>query len=51
MDHIEPRARFFHEVARVLKPGGVMVVATVFVAVNMAVDAMYGWLDPRVRLK
>ena len=31
--------------------GGVMVVATVFVAVNMAVDAMYGWLDPRVRLK
>jgi ABC-type dipeptide/oligopeptide/nickel transport system permease component len=31
--------------------GGVMVVATVFVAVNMAVDAMYAWLDPRVRLK
>ena len=31
--------------------GGVMVVATVFVAVNMAVDTMYGWLDPRVRLK
>lgn len=31
--------------------GGVMVVATVFVAVNMAVDAMYGWLDPRVRVK
>ena len=31
--------------------GGVMVVATVFVAVNMTVDAMYGWLDPRVRLK
>ena len=31
--------------------GGVMTVATVFVAVNMAVDAMYGWLDPRVRLK
>ena len=31
--------------------GGVMVVATVFVAVNMAVDAMYGWLDPRVRMK
>jgi peptide/nickel transport system permease protein len=31
--------------------GGVTVVATVFVAVNMAVDAMYAWLDPRVRLK
>ena len=30
--------------------GGVLVVATTFVAVNILVDMMYGWLDPRVRL-
>jgi len=30
--------------------GGVLVVAAVFVTVNILVDVMYGWLDPRVRL-
>jgi peptide/nickel transport system permease protein len=30
--------------------GGVLMVATTFVAVNILVDVMYGWLDPRVRL-
>ena len=30
--------------------GGVLVVATVFVVVNILVDVAYGWLDPRVRL-
>lgn len=30
--------------------GAVMVVATVFVVVNTAVDVVYGWIDPRVRL-
>ncbi len=30
--------------------GAVMVVAAVFVAVNTAVDVVYGWIDPRVRL-
>ncbi|MDA0729486.1 MAG: ABC transporter permease [Bacteroidetes bacterium] len=30
--------------------GGVLVIATTFVLVNVVVDAMYGWLDPRVRL-
>ena len=30
--------------------GGVLVVATTFVSVNILVDVMYGWLDPRVRL-
>ena len=30
--------------------GGVLVVAAVFVAVNILVDVMYSWLDPRVRL-
>lgn len=29
--------------------GCVTVVATTFVVVNLAVDAVYGWLDPRVR--
>jgi peptide/nickel transport system permease protein len=28
----------------------VLVVATVFVVVNILVDVAYGWLDPRVRL-
>jgi peptide/nickel transport system permease protein len=31
--------------------GGVLVISTTFVAVNVLVDAMYGWLDPRVRLR
>ena len=30
--------------------GGVLLVATTFVAVNVLVDVMYSWLDPRVRL-
>ena len=30
--------------------GAVLVVATVFVVVNILVDFAYGWLDPRVRL-
>jgi len=30
--------------------GGVLLVATAFVAVNVLVDVMYSWLDPRVRL-
>lgn len=30
--------------------GGVLVVATTFVVVNLVVDVLYGWLDPRVRL-
>ena len=30
--------------------GAVLVVATVFVVVNILVDVAYGWLDPRVRL-
>lgn len=29
--------------------GGVLVVSTTFVAVNLLVDVLYGWLDPRVR--
>jgi len=30
--------------------GGVLLVATMFVVVNLVVDLLYGWLDPRVRL-
>ena len=30
--------------------GGVLLVATAVVAVNVLVDVMYSWLDPRVRL-
>ena len=30
--------------------GGVLVVSTTFVAVNLLVDVLYGWLDPRVRV-
>ena len=29
--------------------GGLLVTASVFVFVNLAVDILYGWLDPRVR--
>jgi len=29
--------------------GGLLVTAAVFVFVNLAVDILYGWLDPRVR--
>lgn len=31
--------------------GAVIVVAVVFVAVNTFVDVVYGWIDPRVRLR
>jgi ABC-type dipeptide/oligopeptide/nickel transport system permease component len=27
----------------------VFFMATVFIVINMAVDIMYGWLDPRIR--
>ena len=30
--------------------GGVLFVASTFVVVNLLVDLLYGWLDPRVRL-
>ena len=30
--------------------GGVLVMATTFVLVNLAVDMLYAWFDPRVRL-
>lgn len=30
--------------------GAVMVIASVFVVINTAVDVLYGWVDPRVRL-
>jgi len=29
--------------------GCVLLVAVVFVLVNLAVDVLYGWLDPRIR--
>jgi len=29
--------------------GCVLLVAVVFVLVNLAVDLLYGWLDPRIR--
>ena len=32
-----------------LVQGGVLVVALLFVTVNTLVDALYGWLDPRIR--
>ena len=31
--------------------GGVLFVSSTFVVVNLAVDLLYGWLDPRVRLQ
>jgi len=31
--------------------GGVLVVATIFVLVNLVVDILYGVLDPRIRYK
>ncbi|MFN0031111.1 MAG: ABC transporter permease [Flavobacteriales bacterium] len=30
--------------------GGVIVIATAFVLINILVDVLYGWIDPRVRL-
>ena len=29
--------------------GAVLVVATIFILINMAVDVVYAWLDPRIR--
>ena len=29
--------------------GGLLITAATFVFVNIAVDILYGWLDPRVR--
>jgi peptide/nickel transport system permease protein len=39
-----------HQRDYALVQGAVLVVATLFVAVNTAVDLLYGWLDPRIRL-
>ena len=30
--------------------GAVLVIATLFVLINIAVDIIYGWLDPKIRL-
>jgi dipeptide transport system permease protein len=30
--------------------GGLLLVATTFVLVNLVVDLLYGWLDPRIRV-
>ncbi|MBP7954219.1 MAG: ABC transporter permease, partial [Nitrosomonas sp.] len=30
--------------------GGVIVIATAFVLINILVDVLYGWVDPRVRI-
>ena len=29
--------------------GGVLVLATFYVAINMGIDILYGFLDPRIR--
>ena len=34
-----------------LVQGLVLLVATVFIASNVVVDAAYAWLDPRIRLR
>ena len=31
--------------------GSVLVIATMFIIINIFVDIMYGWLDPRIKLK
>ena len=31
--------------------GSVLVIATLFIIINIMVDVMYSWLDPRIRLK
>jgi ABC-type dipeptide/oligopeptide/nickel transport system permease component len=33
-----------------LVQGGVLVIAILFVLVNIVVDLLYGYLDPRIRL-
>jgi peptide/nickel transport system permease protein len=30
--------------------GGVIVISAAFVLINMLVDLLYAWIDPRVRL-
>ena len=30
--------------------GLVLLIATIFIFVNLLVDLLYGWLDPRIRL-
>jgi ABC-type dipeptide/oligopeptide/nickel transport system permease component len=30
--------------------GGVIVIAAAFVIINMLVDLLYAWIDPRVRI-
>jgi peptide/nickel transport system permease protein len=30
--------------------GGVIVIASAFVLINLIVDILYGWIDPRVRV-
>ena len=30
--------------------GGVLFIASIFVVINLLVDILYGWLDPRARL-
>jgi peptide/nickel transport system permease protein len=30
--------------------GGVIVISMAFVVINLLVDILYGWIDPRVRI-
>ncbi|MCH8326591.1 MAG: ABC transporter permease subunit, partial [Bacteroidetes bacterium] len=30
--------------------GSVLVIATMFILINIIVDIIYGWLDPRIRI-
>jgi peptide/nickel transport system permease protein len=40
-----------HQRDYALVQGAVLVVASLFVATNTLVDVLYGWLDPRIRLR
>jgi peptide/nickel transport system permease protein len=40
-----------HQRDYALVQGAVLVVALLFVTVNTLVDVLYGWLDPRIRLR
>jgi peptide/nickel transport system permease protein len=31
--------------------GSVLVIASLFIIINILVDIIYSWLDPRIRLK
>ncbi|MDA9311911.1 ABC transporter permease, partial [Polaribacter sp.] len=31
--------------------GSVLVIATLFILINILVDIIYSWLDPRIRLQ